>query len=62
MSTFVLIHGAAHGGSMFYDEERLALVKNFLKKGGLSIPSMTTRSWFRASEPPPPPNMPGNIW
>ena len=36
------------------------LVKNFLKKGGLSMPSMTTSSWFSASEPPPP-IPPGNM-
>ena len=35
-------------------------VKNFLKKGGLSMPSITTRSWFSAS-PPPPPMPPGNM-
>ena len=34
-------------------------VKNFLKNGGLSIPSMTTSSWLSASEPPPIP--PGNM-
>ena len=35
------------------------LVKNFLKNGGLSMPSITTSSWFSASEPPPIP--PGNM-
>jgi len=25
-----IIHGAAHGGPMFYDEERLTLVRKFL--------------------------------
>ena len=34
-------------------------VKNFLKKGGLSMPSITTSSWLSASEPPPIP--PGNM-
>jgi acetyl esterase/lipase len=27
-----VIHGAAHGGAMFYDEERLALVRKFLRR------------------------------
>ena len=27
-----IVHGAAHGGAMFYDEERLALVKKFLRR------------------------------
>jgi len=27
-----VVHGAAHGGAMFYDEERLTLVKGFLKR------------------------------
>ena len=27
---FVVIHGAAHGGAIFYDAERLATVKRFL--------------------------------
>ena len=35
-------------------------VKNFLKNGGLSMPSITTSSWFSASEPPPP-IPPGNM-
>ena len=26
-----IIHGAAHGGAMFYDEERLAVVRKFLR-------------------------------
>jgi len=26
-----IVHGAAHGGAMFYDEERLAVVRQFLK-------------------------------
>jgi acetyl esterase/lipase len=26
-----VVHGAAHGGEMFYDEERLTIVKNFLE-------------------------------
>jgi dipeptidyl aminopeptidase/acylaminoacyl peptidase len=25
-----IVHGAAHGGAAFYDEERLAVVKKFL--------------------------------
>ena len=29
---FVVVHGAAHGGPMFYDEERLEIVKRFLRK------------------------------
>jgi acetyl esterase/lipase len=29
---FVVVHGAAHGGAAFYDEERLALVKRFLQR------------------------------
>lgn len=27
-----VVHGAAHGGAMFYDEERLALVRKFLRR------------------------------
>ncbi|MBI3414472.1 MAG: alpha/beta hydrolase [Verrucomicrobia bacterium] len=27
-----IIHGAAHGGAMFYDKERLAMVKKFLRR------------------------------
>ena len=27
-----IVHGAAHGGAMFYDEERLAVVRKFLKR------------------------------
>ena len=27
-----IVHGAAHGGAMFYDEERLAVVKQFFKR------------------------------
>ncbi len=26
-----VIHGAAHGGAAFYDEERLAMVREFLR-------------------------------
>jgi hypothetical protein len=26
----IVVHGAAHGGSAFYDEERLTAVKRFL--------------------------------
>ena len=29
---FEVVHGAAHGGAMFYDEERLAVVKDFLRR------------------------------
>jgi acetyl esterase/lipase len=29
---FEVVHGAAHGGSAFYDAERLALVKRFLRR------------------------------
>ncbi len=29
---FEVVHGAAHGGAMFYDPERLALVKKFLRR------------------------------
>ena len=29
---FVVVHGAAHGGPKFYDEERLAQVRNFLRQ------------------------------
>ena len=29
---FEVVHGAAHGGAIFYDEERLAVVREFLKK------------------------------
>jgi len=28
---FVVVHGAAHGGAMFYDDERLEIVKRFLR-------------------------------
>jgi acetyl esterase/lipase len=27
-----VVHGAGHGGAMFYDEERLAIVKSFLRR------------------------------
>ncbi len=27
-----IIHGAAHGGAMFYDEERMAVVRKFLRR------------------------------
>ena len=27
-----IVHGAAHGGPMFYDEERLAIVRRFLRR------------------------------
>ena len=27
-----VVHGAAHGGARFYDEERMAIVKAFLRK------------------------------
>ena len=27
-----IVHGVAHGGAMFYDEERLAVVRKFLKR------------------------------
>ena len=27
-----IVHGAAHGGAIFYDEERLALVRKFLRR------------------------------
>ncbi len=27
-----IVHGAAHGGVMFYDDERMMLVRNFLKR------------------------------
>jgi acetyl esterase/lipase len=27
-----VVHGAGHGGAMFYDAERLAIVKNFLRR------------------------------
>ena len=33
----------------------ILFVKNFLKNGGLSMPSITTSSWLSASEPPPAP-------
>ena len=26
-----IVHGAAHGGAMFYDEERMAVVRKFLR-------------------------------
>ncbi len=29
---FEVVHGAAHGGAMFFDEERLAVVRKFLKR------------------------------
>jgi acetyl esterase/lipase len=29
---FEVAHGAAHGGAIFYDEERLAIVKRFLRR------------------------------
>jgi hypothetical protein len=29
---FVVVHGAAHGGAAFYDAERMALVKKFLRR------------------------------
>jgi hypothetical protein len=29
---FEVVHGAAHGGSKFYDAERLAIVKRFLRQ------------------------------
>lgn len=29
---FVVVHGAAHGGAMFYDDERLEIVKRFLRR------------------------------
>ena len=29
---FEVVHGAAHGGKMFYDEERLEIVKRFLRR------------------------------
>jgi acetyl esterase/lipase len=29
---FEVVHGAAHGGPMFYDSERLAIVRQFLRK------------------------------
>lgn len=29
---FEVVHGAAHGGSAFYDAERLAIVKDFLRR------------------------------
>lgn len=29
---FSVVHGAAHGGKMFYDEARMKIVRNFLKK------------------------------
>ena len=29
---FEVVHGAAHGGKMFYDEERLAIVRAFLRR------------------------------
>ena len=28
---FEVVHGAAHGGAAFYDAERLAVVKKFLR-------------------------------
>ena len=28
----VIVHGAGHGGAAFYDEERLAVVRKFLKQ------------------------------
>ena len=28
-----IVHGAVHGGAQFYDEERLALVERFLRRG-----------------------------
>ena len=36
-------------------------VKTRRKNGGLSIPSMTTSSWFSANWPMPP-NIPPGIW
>ena len=27
-----VVHGTAHGGTAFYDEERMAVVKTFLKR------------------------------
>jgi dipeptidyl aminopeptidase/acylaminoacyl peptidase len=27
-----VVHGAGHGGAIFYDEERLAVVRNFLRQ------------------------------
>src|SRR5438093_13710510 len=30
---FEVVHGAGHGGAAFYDAERLALVKRFLRHG-----------------------------
>ena len=29
---FVVVHGAAHGGAVFYDAERLAVVRKFLRR------------------------------
>jgi len=29
---FEVVHGAGHGGNAFYDAERLAIVKNFLRR------------------------------
>jgi hypothetical protein len=29
---FEVVHGAAHGGSAFYDAERLAIVKRYLRR------------------------------
>lgn len=29
---FAVVHGAAHGGAMFYDGERMAIVKRFLRR------------------------------
>jgi hypothetical protein len=33
-----VIHGAAHGGALFYDGHRLNLMKSFLKKYLIVIP------------------------
>jgi dipeptidyl aminopeptidase/acylaminoacyl peptidase len=27
-----VVHGAVHGGAMFYDEERMAVVRSFLRR------------------------------
>jgi dipeptidyl aminopeptidase/acylaminoacyl peptidase len=27
-----VVHGAGHGGAMFYDEERMEIVRKFLKR------------------------------
>jgi dipeptidyl aminopeptidase/acylaminoacyl peptidase len=33
---FVPLHGAKHGGREFYDEPRLALVREFLARAGIA--------------------------